>query len=81
MDSSRDLIPTEGTSGVAGEQLGRRASGLGAALEIDVGERLPVLVPDGEAGLLLLDRPGGGKRRAPAATARRRGAVYSPYPD
>jgi len=34
---------------VAGEQLRRRASGLGTALEIDVGERLTVGVHDHEA--------------------------------
>jgi hypothetical protein len=45
-----------------GEQLGRRpASQL--LLEIDVGERLIALVPDGEAGFLFLDVHGGGKRR------------------
>jgi hypothetical protein len=32
-------------------------------LAIDVGERLPVVVPDDEAGVRLLDDQGGGKRR------------------
>ena len=40
-------------STVAGEQLGRRAPPR-LLLEIDVGERLPVVIADDEAGLLLL---------------------------
>jgi hypothetical protein len=39
-------------STVAGEQLGRRAPPR-LLLEIDVGERLPVVIADDEAGLLL----------------------------
>jgi hypothetical protein len=48
---------------VAGEELGRRAPSR-LPLEVDVGERLPVGVADDEAGLLLVDRSGRGKRRA-----------------
>ena len=48
-------------STVAGEQLGRRAPPR-LLLEIDVGERLPVVIADDEAGLLLLEDQGGGKR-------------------
>jgi hypothetical protein len=52
---------------VAGEQLGRR-SPAGLILEIDVGERLLVRVPDDEAGVRFLDGP----RRREAALADRR---------
>ena len=63
---------------VTRQQDGRRSPSR-LVLEIDVGERLPVLVLDGEAGFLLVD---GGRRRAEgierrwqgdAATAGRRG--------
>ena len=42
---------------VAGEELRRRAPSR-LLLKIDVGERLPGIVADDEAGILLVDRPG-----------------------
>jgi hypothetical protein len=57
---------------VAGEQLRSRAAAR-LFVEIDVSERLTVLVPDGETGLLLLDRPG----RREAARRRHGGIIGS----
>jgi hypothetical protein len=48
---------------VARKQVGRRLSAR-LILEIDVGQRLPVLVFHDEAGVGLLGRPGGEKLRA-----------------
>ena len=42
---------------VAGKQLGRRAPSR-LILEIDIGQRLPVVVADDEAGVRPLDGPG-----------------------
>ena len=58
---------------VAGEQLGRRAPS-GLVLEIEVAERLSILVTDDEAGVVLLfDRPG---RREAAHM----GVMIAPFP-
>jgi hypothetical protein len=43
------------------EELGRLS---GVLLEIDVGERLAVMVPHDETGVRLLGGQGGGKRRS-----------------
>jgi hypothetical protein len=50
---------------VAGEEV-RRCATAGLVLEIDVGERLPVVIADDDAGVGLLGRPG---RRAAAIRA------------